>query len=77
MWALTAALTRLQERKNIACSLQDTNSIVQSLEFGLGVVMHFIAGAVYLLIWWVLYCHRDLAAARSTCPKCALHTPAT
>lgn len=40
-----------QERKNIACSLKDTNSIVKGLEFGLGVVMHFVGGAVYLLIW--------------------------
>ncbi len=41
------------ERKNMAQSLKDTDSIVRSLEFGLGAVMHFIFSALYLYIWGV------------------------
>lgn len=41
----------LQERKNMAASLKDTDSIVKTLEFGIGFVFHFIFAAVYLLVW--------------------------
>jgi small-conductance mechanosensitive channel len=42
-----------KERKNMAQSLKDTDSIVGSLEFGIGVAAHFVMGALYLLVWGV------------------------
>jgi hypothetical protein len=36
------------ERKNMAQSLKDTDSIVRSLEFALGAIMHFIFSALYV-----------------------------
>lgn len=42
-----------KERRNQALSLKDTDSIVNSLEFGLGGLIHFVFAAVYLLIWGV------------------------
>jgi hypothetical protein len=42
-----------KERKNMAQSLKDTDSIVGSLEFGIGVAAHFVMGAIYLLVWGV------------------------
>lgn len=41
------------ERRNIAASLRDTDSIVNTLETGVGVLVHFIFFAVYLLIFGV------------------------
>eukprot|EP00198_Chlamydomonas_reinhardtii_P009196 XP_001698533.1 predicted protein [Chlamydomonas reinhardtii] len=41
------------ERRNMARSLRDTDSIVQSLELALGVVIHFLFCALYLTIWGV------------------------
>ena len=38
----------------MAASLKDTDSIVRSLEFGIGFVIHFIMAAVYLLVWYVI-----------------------
>ena len=40
-----------KERANMAASLKDTDSIVQSLETAIGGVIHFIFVAFYLLIW--------------------------
>lgn len=40
-----------KERKNMASSLKDTDSIVHTLEFGIGCVFHFLFFAVYLLVW--------------------------
>ena len=34
-------------------TLQDTDSIVRSLQFGIGVAYHFIMGASYLSVWGV------------------------
>ncbi|KXZ50164.1 hypothetical protein GPECTOR_17g800 [Gonium pectorale] len=48
-----AVVNIYKERRNMARSLRDTETIVQSLEFGIGVVIHFIFAAVYLLIWGV------------------------
>lgn len=31
--------------------LQDTDSIVNTLEFGMGFLLHFIFAAIYLLVW--------------------------
>lgn len=31
--------------------LQDTDSIVNTLEFGIGFLLHFIFAAIYLLVW--------------------------
>lgn len=42
-----------KERRNQALSLKDTDSIVKSLEFGLGGLFHFVFAAVYLLVWGV------------------------
>eukprot|EP00877_Chromochloris_zofingiensis_P004797 jgi/Chrzof1/14318/UNPLg00590.t1 len=39
------------ERKNMAASLKDTDSIVGSLELGLGTLVHFVFIAFYLLVW--------------------------
>ena len=39
-----------KERRNMAASLEDTDSIVRSLQFGIGVALHFVMGAVYLLV---------------------------
>jgi hypothetical protein len=41
------------QRKFMAQSLKDTDSIVGSLEFGIGCVAHFVMGALYLLVWGV------------------------
>jgi hypothetical protein len=41
----------VSERKNMALSLRDTDSIVASLEKGIGAVVHFIFLAFYLLVW--------------------------
>ncbi|KAG2491012.1 hypothetical protein HYH03_010684 [Edaphochlamys debaryana] len=41
------------ERANMARSLRDTDSIVQSLEFSVGAVIHFLFCAIYLSIWGV------------------------
>lgn len=35
----------------MAASLKDTDSIVKTLEFGIGFLLHFIFAAVYLLVW--------------------------
>lgn len=43
----------LCERKNIAASIKDTDSVVNSLETGLGMLIHFIFIAMYLLVWGV------------------------
>lgn len=43
----------LCERKNIAASIKDTDSVVNSLETGLGMLIHFIFIALYLLVWGV------------------------
>ncbi|GFR52225.1 hypothetical protein Agub_g14676, partial [Astrephomene gubernaculifera] len=48
-----AVVNIYKERRNMARSLQDTETIVQSLEFGIGGVIHFVFAAVYLLIWGV------------------------
>ena len=37
----------------MAQSLKDTDSIVGSLEFGVGCAAHFVMGALYLLVWGV------------------------
>ncbi|EFJ41662.1 hypothetical protein VOLCADRAFT_98375 [Volvox carteri f. nagariensis] len=37
----------------LLCCLKDTDTIVQSLEFGIGGIIHFVFAAVYLLIWGV------------------------
>ena len=34
----------------MAASLEDTDSIVRSLQFGIGVALHFLFGAAYLLV---------------------------
>lgn len=39
-----------KERKNMAASLEDTDSIVRSLQFGIGAALHFVMGAMYLLV---------------------------
>lgn len=41
------------ERRNIAASLADTDSIVQTLEIGIGVLVHFIFFAIYLFVFGV------------------------
>ncbi|PNH03916.1 Mechanosensitive ion channel protein 9, partial [Tetrabaena socialis] len=48
-----AVVNIYRERRNMARSLKDTETIVQSLEFGIGGVIHFVFAAVYLLIWGV------------------------
>lgn len=48
-----SAAEMLCERKNIAASIKDTDSVVNSLESGLGMLIHFLAFAVYLLVWGV------------------------
>jgi hypothetical protein len=42
-----------KERKNMANSLKDTDSIVNTLEFGIGFLFHFVFAAAYLLVWGV------------------------
>ena len=44
-----------KERRNQALSLKDTDSIVKSLEFGLGGLFHFVFAAVYLPYSLYLY----------------------
>jgi hypothetical protein len=48
-----SAAEMLCERKNIAASIKDTDSVVNSLETGLGMLIHFIFIALYLLVWGV------------------------
>ncbi|KAG2492831.1 hypothetical protein HYH03_008986 [Edaphochlamys debaryana] len=48
-----AVVNIFKERRNMARSLKDTETIVQSLEFGIGAVIHFLFAALYLLIWGV------------------------
>jgi small-conductance mechanosensitive channel len=56
---LTAAEVRssvmaiFDERRNMAASLEDTDSIVRSLQFGVGCALHLVMGAAYLLVWGV------------------------
>jgi hypothetical protein len=40
-----------KERKNMAASLRDTDSIVKTLEFGIGCLTHFLFAAIYLVVW--------------------------
>jgi hypothetical protein len=39
-----------RERKTMASSLEDTDSIVRSLQFGIGCAIHFFMSAMYLLV---------------------------
>jgi hypothetical protein len=39
-----------KERKTMASSLEDTDSIVRSLQFGIGCALHFMMAALYLLV---------------------------
>jgi len=48
-----AVVAIYRERANMAASLKDTDSIVQSLEYAIGCLIHFIFLAFYLLIWEV------------------------
>jgi hypothetical protein len=52
-WVQESAAEMLCERKNIAASIKDTDSVVNSLETGLGMLIHFIFIALYLLVWGV------------------------
>ena len=40
-------------RKNMAASIRDTDSIVSSLETGLGFLVHFLFAAAYLGVWGI------------------------
>jgi hypothetical protein len=35
----------------LCCRLQDTHSIVATLEAGIGFLFHFVFAAIYLLVW--------------------------
>lgn len=43
----------VEDRRNVAASLRDTDSIVSSLEGAIGLVVHFIFFLLYLPIWGV------------------------
>jgi hypothetical protein len=45
-----AVVAIYKERRNMARSLMDTETIVQSLEFGIGAMIHFTFSAIYLLV---------------------------
>ncbi|KAF6256732.1 hypothetical protein COO60DRAFT_1461548 [Scenedesmus sp. NREL 46B-D3] len=48
-----SAAEMLCERKNIAASIKDTDSVVDSLETGMGLLAHLIFFCFYLLVWGI------------------------
>ncbi|WIA11707.1 hypothetical protein OEZ85_011803 [Tetradesmus obliquus] len=48
-----SAAEMLCERKNIAASIKDTDSVVDSLETGMGLLVHLIFFCFYLLVWGI------------------------
>ena len=52
--ALKAAVTTIfTERVSLAAQLKDSKSIVGALEFVLGLVLHVVAGFLYLVVFQV------------------------
>lgn len=58
-----------KERANMASSLKDTDSIVNSLETAIGGVIHFIFAAFYLLIWNVSLVEVGVRVPTLVCKK--------
>jgi hypothetical protein len=50
---MESAAEMLCERKNIATSIKDTDSVVDSLETGLGLLIHVVFVVFYLLVFGV------------------------